>query len=124
MDQSRGRRERKQAVHTFLALLDTTNTVLELLHMSLNAHRHPRHICRSFLLLENPLLTGRRVKVPMSAARPMSTSFTASFTSFVQIRMSAQLDMSIARPKEKPWRTQITAIPLISCRTYECNDLI
>lgn len=53
----------------------------------------------------------------MSAASPISTSFTAHFTSAEAILISAQVAMSIARPKEKPCRTQITAMIRISFGT-------
>ena len=52
---------------------------------------------------------GSLLRVPMSAAIPISTSLTANLASFEQILMSALLDISIARPMDMPCITQITA---------------
>ena len=52
---------------------------------------------------------GRRDNVPMSAARPMSTSLTANLTSFEHRRISAQVEISRASPNENPCMTHITA---------------
>ena len=40
--------------------------------------------------------------MPMSAARPISTSFTANLVSFAHIRTSAQTAISIPKPKHQP----------------------
>lgn len=45
----------------------------------------------------------------MSAASPMSTSLTAKVVEEAQMRMSVAQAMSMARPREKPWRTEMTA---------------
>ena len=44
------------------------------------------------------------VNVPISAAKPRSTSFTLNFVEGVQRRMSAQQAISIPRPRQWPWR--------------------
>ena len=44
----------------------------------------------------------------MSAASPISTSFTENRTSFVQIRMSQAVEMSMARPYAMPCKRMIT----------------
>lgn len=57
-----------------------------------------------------PTTFGSRESVPMSAASPISTSLTAKVVDEAQMRMSVAQAMSMARPREKPWRTEMTAV--------------
>lgn len=49
-----------------------------------------------------PTILGRRARVPMSAARPISTSLTAKLVSWEANRTSVQQAMSMARPMDIP----------------------
>lgn len=73
-------------------------------------------IATSLTQVYDPTTLGRRARIPISEAIPMSTSLTENIVSLEQIRISAAVQKSAAAPSTKPCRTQITAVWTVCCQ--------